>query len=171
MLLTQQELKTLFSYDPETGLFTRLVQTAPQAKVGTVAGTLTPKGYLSISIRGKNYRVHRLAFLYMTGEWPKVIVDHYNGKPADNSWNNLRPADYSQNGCNSRLRHSSRSGYKGVSYYKDKNRYRAEIYLRDRRYSLGYFKTAEEAHEAYCKKAEVLHGQFANFGSHEKKRA
>ena len=69
-LVTAKRLKELLHYDPETGLFTRLITTSSRARAGMVAGSLHGEGYLSIRIDGRLYLVHRLAVFYMTGRWP-----------------------------------------------------------------------------------------------------
>ncbi|MCK9994454.1 MAG: hypothetical protein Dbin4_02974, partial [Alphaproteobacteria bacterium] len=95
--LTQSRLKELLHYDPDTGVFTRRVQTSSNARVGDVAGCLHPEGYRHIQIDGKRYAAHRLAWLYMTGEWPTNQLDHLNGVRDDNRWGNLREATHGQN--------------------------------------------------------------------------
>lgn len=88
--LTQERLKELFKYDPETGLFTRLVSTNNRVKVGDVAGNARADGYIKIRVDFDMHYAHRLAWLYMTGEWPTQKIDHISGDKSDNRWSNLR---------------------------------------------------------------------------------
>jgi hypothetical protein len=161
--LTAERLREALHYDPATGLF---VWTQPRRhsrrKPGDPAGTpRNTDGYLVIRIDGILYRAHRLAVLYMTGEWPPEHVDHRNGEPADNRWENLRVATTMQNLGNSRLSRVNRSGLKGVTWHKAAKKWAAygstgggkTVYL-------GLHKTPEEAHEAYLKHARANYGEF-----------
>lgn len=89
--ITAEDLRNLLHYDPETGVFTRLVSTGGRygARAGSVAGTLHPDGRVMISVRSRLYKAHRLAWLYMTGEWPEQDVLHRNHRSDDNRWSNL----------------------------------------------------------------------------------
>ena len=98
-VITQDRLKELLHYEPLTGIFTRLVKTNRNVRVGEVAGTVRKTGYKQLHLDGKVYRAHRLAFLYMTGDIPDVI-DHINRLRDDNSWDNLRAASSYINNCN-----------------------------------------------------------------------
>ena len=113
--LTRARLRELFHYDPETGLFTRLITTSSRARAGMVAGSLHGEGYLSIRIDGRLYLSHHLAWFYMTGRWPRRIIDHEDTDGTNNRWVNLRKANKSGNGANARLSRANTSGFKGVS--------------------------------------------------------
>lgn len=86
--LTQKELSELLYYDKETGNFIWLVGKGP-AKIGSVAGVRVVGESVKITIDGKLYLAHRLAFLYMTGKFPDDIVRHMNDIGDDNRWSNL----------------------------------------------------------------------------------
>jgi len=111
--LTQERLKELLHYDPETGVFTWII-TRPRSKKGDRAGSIDAKGYVSIGINGKYYKAHRLAWLYMTGEWPPQQVDHDNRIKHDNKWFNISLADNQKNQRNAPLRKDNKSGVVGV---------------------------------------------------------
>ena len=153
--LTAERLRELLHYDPETGVFTRLVRSGP-AKVGDVAGTADTHGYIQISVDGALYLAHRLAFLWMTGEWPPHQVDHINGVRADNRFANLRPATNAENMQNVRRPYSSnRIGLLGVCRHG--NRFRATIKVDGRCIHLGTFDAPEQAHAAYLAAKRKLH--------------
>lgn len=158
-LPSQEALRALYIYDPETGVFTRRVD-KKRWKAGEVCGTLTPNGYIAINIDRTIHLAHRLAWVYMTGETPPYGIDHANGVRNDNRWHNLRLADQSQNGANKRAQKNSKSGVKGIFPYGKNGRYRARIMRLGVCKCLGTYATKEEAKAAYDAAAKVLHGQF-----------
>ena len=162
-MLTQEQLKELLSYDADTGIFVRLKSSGGQG-IGSIAGGISPKGYIRIQMARKQYGAHRLAFLYMTGEFPVDQVDHINGVKDDNRWLNLRQATGSQNMSNQGRPITNTSGFKGVSWKKRDKKWKAQIMHMNRAIYLGYFTTPEAAHQAYVEAAEKLHGNFANIG-------
>lgn len=155
-ILTQDRLRELLHYDPDTGIFTWLVN-RKRARVGDVAGAVQSKGYVTISINRQGMLAHRLAFLYVDGKPLEagVQVDHINGNRQDNRWVNLRSVTASVNCQNLRRGHKdgTSGGALGVSYapHKSKNNpWHAQIGLPiKRRVWLGSFPTKEAAQEAY----------------------
>jgi hypothetical protein len=129
----------------------------------TIAGSLHVEGYIKLAIEVDGIRVdlraHRVAWLLMTGEWPSDQIDHKDGMKANNRWGNLRIATNGQNGSNRKAYGSS--GFKGCTFYKKWNHWRAFIKINGKTKSLGTFRSGEEAHAAYCKAAELQHGEFA----------
>ena len=158
--LTAERLRELLHYDPLTGLWTWLVNRG-LAKVGDVAGTTTRKQYVQIGIDGCLYRSHRLAFLYINGEWPNGLVDHKNNDGFDNRWDNLREATFSQNAANGKVHRDSASGYKGVSWSKRNRKWRVDICISRKRIHVGNFTNIEDAIAAYAESAGKLFGEFA----------
>ena len=155
--ITQEELRSALLYDPEAGIFTwlRISQFAHRVRVGDVAGYVHG-GYIEIGVRGRYYKAHRLAWLYMTGEWPTPEVDHINGRPSDNRWVNLRLADRALNCQNIRsARKDNARGFLGVS--QNGNGFQAALNANKRRYYLGTFPTEETAHAAYLAAKRRLH--------------
>lgn len=157
--LSQTALKRELYYDPGTGLFTWAPTRSSRARVGKVAGTLRPDGYLQIRICGQTFLAHRWAVLYMTGRWPAEEVDHVNGIRTDNRWENLREATRQQNAANQKRRTGHRPLPRGVKKYL--KRFRARIHVGDTDYHLGMFDTPEEASREYEEVAELVHGVFA----------
>lgn len=97
--MNPEELRRILSYDPSTGVFRWLVKIPPRAIPGQIAGYDNGSGYIKISIRGKRYYAHRLAFIWMAGDNP-IEVDHINHCRSDNRWMNLRASNRSENGAN-----------------------------------------------------------------------
>ena len=156
MTVTAERLRHLLRYEPSSGLFFWKHANSPRIKVGDLAGSET-QGYINIQIDGKLYRAHRLAWLYNTGAWPALNLDHVNGISTDNSMENLREANQSENTANARGK--AKSGFKGVTAYR--GRWVASIRKNGMREHLGVFDTPEEAHCAYVDAAQRLHGEFA----------
>jgi hypothetical protein len=154
-MLTVEELKQLLDYDQNTGVFTWKVKRRGTNGIGSVAGKIKPRGYRIIGISGQDYLAHRLAWLYMTGNWPEQSIDHINGHRADNRIDNLRDVSHRDNQCN---RHTHRNGrLVGASYHKPSQKWVAQIYINGRLIYLGNFPTEEAAHQAYLTALAPLH--------------
>lgn len=162
--LTQEKLKELLSYDPDSGLFTRKKKgRGARCMVGDVAGTVGSKGYVSIKVLNYRYQAHRLAWIYVYGVWPEDQVDHINGIKHDNRISNLRGVTNSQNQMNTGLMKSNKSGFKGVYFKKDRNKWQAKITVNKKHIFLGYFDDAESAAKVYQEASDKHHGEFANY--------
>lgn len=158
--LTHSEVRELMDYDAETGIFTWKVAVS-NLKPGTRVGTISPKtGAVGVIVRNERWYAHRLAFLWMGVPVPK-IVDHIDGNPTNNAWANLRPATPQQNGANSKRSKNNTSGYKGVYWQKQIERWCAEIWVNRKKHFLGTFDTPEAAHAAYVEAAKKFNGEFA----------
>lgn len=158
-LITTDRLREVLNYDPTTGAFTWLVRTSSRIHVGDIAGRADPLGYRKIRVDGREYLAHRLAFLFMTGDWPADEIDHRDGEPSNNAWTNLREATRSQNTANTRLR-KNKTLPKGVSFRASSGRYIAQIVIHRETKYLGSFATPEDAHRAYLHAARLFHGDF-----------
>jgi hypothetical protein len=157
-ILTQEELKEYLSYNPMDGVFTWLKHNNRKDLIGKKAGTYKVS-YIHIWVNSKSYMAHRLAWLYMTGEFPDSNLDHKDCNGHNNKWENIRKATDTQNCYNRTKMKSNTSGYKGV-YFVRENKYRALSSINSVRHHLGYFKTAQEAAEVYRKFAKEHHGEF-----------
>ena len=160
-LITAARLRERLHYDQETGAFTNRAHRSSIACVGDVAGCLVNTGYRSLCVDYRHYSAHRLAWLYMTGEWPKNQIDHINGDRADNRWCNLREADSSKNQANSSRRPGNTSGFKGVSWDSQRRKWRAGIKVLGRSINLGCFDSRAKAYAAFSIVARKHYGEYA----------
>lgn len=146
-ILSAERLRQSLTYNPDTGVFVRH---------GNCVGALNKAlGYIVISLNGVNYLAHRLAWLYVHGEWPE-ITDHVNGDRTDNRLANLRSAGSNVNNQNRRAASKrSKSGVLGVCW--DRGRWVAHIMADRKRKNLGRYKTIDEAQSAYLVAKRRLH--------------
>ena len=158
--ITAERLRELLSYDQETGLLTWLVSQGT-IKVGTVAGHTEKNGYVRIKADRKNYKAHRLAWFWMTGEWPNPECDHWDMNPSNNRWANLRKAVRSQNCANRHAQANNKCGMKGVYWHKQSQTWRAQAVVDGMKRTLGNFKNKEAAQVAYMLAAAKTYGPFA----------
>ena len=160
-LPSQDRLRELLDYEPLTGALVWKTHQRRTDYIGKPAGNTTPAGRRSICIDFENYQVHRIIWMWMTGDDPAdKQVDHIDRNPLNNSWDNLRLATHSQNMTNCKSK--SRSGLpKGVRKQTLSDRFTSTIRKDGKVYYLGTFDTPEEAHQAYKTAANDLHGEFA----------
>ena len=164
-MITQTELQSRYKYNPNTGEFTRICYTGGK-HFGRTLKKRNNKSisghpvYQNITINDKAYPAHKLAWLYMTGEYPDCFIDHINRDSTDNRFSNLRKASYAENNRNKSMSRNNTSGYKGVNWHKHKNKWRAEIRVNKTAITLGYFDNALDAHYAYIQASEKYHKQF-----------
>lgn len=157
MKITAERLRVLVRYDPETGIFTRIA-TSRADHLGLRAGRLK-NGYSAFSVDGKTFFAHRLAWLYVYGEWPKHQIDHINRDRTDNRIANLRDVTPADNAANAPASRASKTGLRGVYWRSGTRRrpYRAQICRNGKTRSLGHFATPEAAYAAYLAAAAELH--------------
>jgi hypothetical protein len=147
--LTQEQLKARLTYDPDTGVF-RLRRT------GKEVGSVSNEGYLRVKVRTRAYQAHRLAWLYVHGNFPDGQIDHINRVKLDNRLANLRDVPQEVNKQNAvDPQKNNSTGYLGVSRYK--GRYRAFITVRKKFHYLGTYSTPEEARDVYLSAKRVMH--------------
>lgn len=159
-MLTQERLRQLLHYDPETGIFTRLVNSGT-AKAGDVAGTRQRGGYVLISVDGTQYLAHRLAWLYETGSWPAAHTDHRDGDKANNRFANLREATSTENGRNRSRPRDNTSGAKGVYWSRRRCKWVAQISDGRKVINLGGFNEIADAVAARRAAEAEIYGEFA----------
>ena len=163
-MLTQEYLKSILHYDPETGVFTWLHRHDVDGRTnGRYAGNIAGSpsiGYISIGINGRRYQAHRLAFLYMVGRWPNPECDHQDTNRENNRWANLRESTSSQNKANTSKRSHSRQLLKGTRE-RTSSSWQAYISINKKRAHLGTFDCPAAAHFAYLIAADQNFGKFA----------
>jgi len=142
-MITQERLKELLHYNPETGIFTNRVSRS-NVKAGDVAGAVRPNGYIHIRIDKKYYLSHRLAWMFVHGNFPEWEVDHINRVRHDNRITNLRAAHPQQNQKNTKTRTDNTSGIKGVYWDARSNIWHAEIMTGRKKCYLGCHKDLVE---------------------------
>lgn len=163
--ISQDYLKSLISYDPETGRMTWLVAKSSSVRPGQEIRGFMQRGYRRVMIDGHRYRAHDIAWLYVTGAFPVDILDHRDCNPDNLRFENLREATQLQNCHNWPMKSNNTSGFKGVNYHKGSGKWHARVGHNWKRIFVGEFETPEEANAAACAMRASLHGEFANNGS------
>lgn len=157
-MLTQERLKELLNYDPQTGIFTWREMNRWRRKT-PYAGTRSHHGYWAVKLDGVIYMHHRLAWLYVHGEFPPCGIDHREGK--SNAISNLRLSDQKLNNANQKFR-GNKTGFKGVHPVPlGVRKFCARIKVDRKVRHLGVFMTAREAAEAYDTAAIEAFGEYA----------
>lgn len=174
ILPTPEQLRQLLRYEPDTGkLFWK--ERPLEMFLSEWSGKMWNARYAgeeAFTARGRDgYRrgavlytsmlAHRVAWAIYHGDWPENHLDHVNGDKTDNRIENLRSATNAENMRNTGLRADNKSGFKGVSWNAGCGKWQAHIRVDGKTKHLGLFDAAEAAHQAYCKAAAELHGQFA----------
>ncbi len=136
--MTQKRLKGLVYYDSETGIFF-------SRRSRKALGSPKAAGYLTVQLGVRHYSLHRLAWLYMTGEFPKEVVDHIDHNKRNNTWTNLREATQVDNCKNQQLAKSNTSGFTGVRWNDTRNKWTAAIKVERKNIHLGVFNSFEDA--------------------------
>jgi hypothetical protein len=153
--LTLERLREVLDYDPKTGVFRWKI--SKKHFIGKAAGYLNKDGHRQIRVDGRAYYAHRLAWLYVRGEWPDRQIDHRDTNRDNNAFRNLREATNLQNQQNSKPRRSD--GRKGIHFTH--GTWQAAIRVNGKRLYLGRHNTPDEAAAAYARAATEHHGQFA----------
>lgn len=166
-MLSQDVVIEMFDYNKKTG---DMVWKKPRqgVRVGERAGTAVTnhkgKTYIRVSVFWKKYLLHRLIYLWVTGEMPTHLIDHIDGDGTNNRWKNLRTATPLQNAQNARKPRDNTSGHVGVYWSKQASKWKAMIRVQKKLIFLGYFNCIEEA-VSKRKKAETLYGFHPNHGT------
>lgn len=168
--LTQARLQEVLDYDPETGIFRWKVD-RHRVKAGDLAGSIDASGYMKIVIDQTQYYAHRLAWLYVYGQFPDSFISPI-GEKTDNRISNLRLTTDAQNQHKRRIRIDSSTGIKGLSFHCQHLVYQAQVMCDGKLYQKafsfskhGSLNAAKQAAKEWLRaKREELHGEFANHG-------
>ena len=129
---------------------------------GSRAGTLRKDGYIGIFINGTYYFAHRVIWVMHNGEIPNVLViDHIDGDRSNNKLENLRVCTFQENHFNRGKQSNNKSGFKGVSWHKQKQKWVAQIKIEGKNKFLGFFINPEDAYSKYCEMALLHYGEYA----------
>ena len=176
LLPSAEFLHQCFLYNPETGSLkwkerpaahfngnAAIAKTMNACYANKEAGSLMNSGHKSVGLTPfRKLLVHRVIYKMMTGEDPPLLLDHKNGIPDDNRWENIRNATYNQNGHNRGARRDNRSGLRGVYWRKDTKKYFSRICVNGKVIGLGCFDSASEAHAAFNLAAKKYYGAYAH---------
>lgn len=151
-----KKIKETFDYDKKTG---NLIWKNIKKKKSKIAGRQEMQGYIVIYWDGELYKAHRIIWKLFNKTVPDSI-DHINRIRSDNRIENLRGTTPSRNAQNSYVRKNNSTGYKGVHFYKEREKYTASIRINGKKKHLGYFDDKESAHKAYCLEAAKQFGEY-----------
>lgn len=173
--LTQERLKEILHYNPDTGIFTWKSRPLSHFKTkraygvwntrfsGKEAGTTMQIRYTCICVDYMHHLAHRMAHLYMTGGWPDEQIDHINQDRGDNRWCNLRAVTAQENRMNQKMPCTNTSGHVGVRWDKGNEKWHAQIKHNGKAENLGRFDNIDFAIAAR-KEAEIKYGFHTNHG-------
>ena len=159
--LTQDHLKSLFDYK-DGDLYWKISRNN-NIKVGQVVGMLRPDGYKRVNINKKNYYLHRLIFIYHNG-FITDEIDHIDNNRLNNRIENLRVATRIQNMLNCKINSRNTTGIKGITFDKEKSKFRPYLSVNKKRMYLGCFDSLDDANTELQKARIKYHGSFANHG-------
>lgn len=148
-----ERFKAVLDYDPDTGVFTWKARTGRGCRrdlTGKTAGGPQNDGYIHISLYGKKYLAHRLAWLFTHGQWPEGEIDHINRIRDDNRLANLRDVTKSINQRN-------RNNVRGADFHLASGKWRSRINVSGKSMFLGYFNDLAEAEAAYLRAKSEHH--------------
>ena len=166
-------LRSVLCYDSESGEFRwnyrrDVTQSTNKQRAGKIAGWINDQGYRVIEIGERNYRAQILAWLYTYGSVPTDEIDHINNNRSDNRLTNLRQCSRNQNSQNSLKRRDNSSGFKGVGFSRQKNRWRSRLHLNGKDIHLGFYRSKSMGSGGIYSRSQkaFLHGEFANGGEY-----
>lgn len=152
-----EQIRNIIDYNPDTGEFRWKNRLSNGREAGSIAGCLNTLGYWQMCILGHKCYGHRVAWMYVNGEWPGQEIDHIDGNPANNRISNLRLASRSTNIQNvTKIVKKTQSGIVGVHLTKN-GKFSSKVMLNYKSINLGVFDTAEEAHTAYVAAKREIH--------------
>lgn len=173
-LVTPEQLRELLDYSPDDGrLFWRWrpIGLFPNERAQKVWNTryagaeaFTKEddlGYRRGCIFGADHFAHRVAWAWMTGEWPTTKLDHIDRAPSNNRFQNLRAVSDKQSALNRAGRSGTASRFKGVHWFKPSRKWAARLRSDGRLVFCKYFDSEEDAARAYDAAARRINGPLA----------
>ena len=147
--LTHASLLRQMRYDPNTGEFWRISSESPRFRNSLpmlAKSVVSAKGYRQLMVDKVRKPVHVLAFFYMTGKFPNsgMVIDHIDGNPLNNKWDNLREVSGGENIRNQKLRKDTKSGHTGV-YQRTNGKFMPHLRVDGKLKTFGCYETLEEA--------------------------
>lgn len=158
--ISAELVRNLFNYSEDSGIFTRKIKTGRNTHAGQIIGSYDMHGYLTTRINRVSYKLHRLAWLYVTGEMPSGDIDHINGDRTDNRFCNLRDVPRLRNLQNRISPNKLKKSGLPLGVFQDKSRFEAAISVNNKKISLGRFDTPEQASAAYLSAKAKMHVGF-----------
>ena len=161
-IITQEYLHELFEY--RDGCLYWKIQNSNRVNIGNEAGYLDEKNSRKfVRIDGKLYLVHRIIFMMHYGYFPR-LVDHKDRNSLNNKIHNLRDASKGENAYNSKIPKTNTSGAKGVSWYKNQNKWHVRLKVNGKTMHFGYYNDIDYAVFVADAMRYKYHGKFANNG-------
>lgn len=155
-----EKIKTVLSYDRNSGNFYWLCSRRSGIKPGDIAGHKRKRsGYVMLKVFGRQLQAHRLAWFYIHGYWP-IDLDHKDRDRSNNAIENLREASPSQNTMNTGVWISNTSGYRGVTWNRTVKKWQAQAKIDGKNHYLGIFDNPLDASIAYEAFRLDRHGAF-----------
>lgn len=162
----RRRIMEVLEYSPETGMLRWKVLYNPAQKKGWFPGNLhgnAGQKHRQVTVFKKKFKVHRLAWLLMTGEYPKGEIDHEDQDKDNNRFKNLRDVTRTQNSRNHRRQKRNKSGMTGVHFDKARRKWTVQIRINYKQINLGRFENIEDAIEVR-KRANVQYGFHEHHG-------
>lgn len=158
-------LRTRLEVDIASGRVTWLDATKQHVGlVGQEAGSPRPnqsgKQYWHVKVDGKPIKRSHIVFLFATGQWPALQVDHINGNSLDDRFTNLREATQMQNAWNHKGRAKASDCPMGVRRLPS-GRFQARIAVNKKQVPIGTYETQDQAEQAYQQKRKEFFGEYA----------
>ena len=176
-MLTQEIVRELLDYDPETGTLTwrerdrKWFKSDKSWKIWNsryankeAFTSLDHWRYFHGAVFHKTYKAHTIVWLYQTGKLPKGQIDHINHDRSDNRWTNLRQVSHQDNSKNRTQQKNNTSKCTGVGWHKPTQKWRVRINTNNEEIHLGCFASFEDAVIAR-KAAETKYSFHENHGS------
>ena len=151
--ITPELLRQLLRYEPDTGkLFwqSREDGSSTSKRFNKIfaersAGRVNSSGYVKLSINGRIFPAHRIAWMMHYGSWPDGQIDHENGCRSDNRICNIRCVTPKENSMNKKVSKKNTSGFIGVHWNAKNKKWIASISDGNKCKYIGSYKDVRDA--------------------------